>query len=92
MNAVSRKQVERDWKTRGFSCQLWADPPGHEWPGFVHRKDELVCVLEGEMEFEFDGKTLRPGIGEELLIPAETEHTARNIGKTRSRWLYGYRK
>jgi quercetin dioxygenase-like cupin family protein len=48
-------------------------------------------VLEGEVEFEFDGQVLRPSVGEELLIPAGVVHSVRNIGKTTSRWLYGYK-
>jgi mannose-6-phosphate isomerase-like protein (cupin superfamily) len=30
-------------------------------------------------------------VGEELLIPAQTRHTARNVGKIGSKWLYGYK-
>ena len=32
-----------------------------------------------------------PG-GEELLIPARALHSARNVGSTTARWLYGYRE
>jgi mannose-6-phosphate isomerase-like protein (cupin superfamily) len=49
-------------------------------------------VLEGKVEFEFGGRAHRPRPGEELLIPACTRHTVRNIGGTPSRWLYGYKK
>jgi hypothetical protein len=31
-------------------------------------------------------------IGEDLLIPAGAVHSARNVGKTTARWLYGYRE
>jgi quercetin dioxygenase-like cupin family protein len=48
-------------------------------------------VVEGEVEFEIDGKTHRPPPGTELLIPAGARHTVRNVGPTESRWLYGYR-
>ncbi|MDR4497201.1 MAG: cupin domain-containing protein [Candidatus Scalindua sp.] len=51
----------------------------------------MVILLEGTMEFEVDGKLYHPKRGEELLIPAKTVHSARNIGKTTARWLYGYR-
>jgi mannose-6-phosphate isomerase-like protein (cupin superfamily) len=49
-------------------------------------------VLEGEMEFEIAGRVEHPKTGEELLIPAGTEHSARNIGKMTARWLYGYER
>jgi quercetin dioxygenase-like cupin family protein len=47
--------------------------------------------LEGEMEFEIAGDVYHPVPGEQLLIPARAIHSARNIGKTTARWLYGYR-
>jgi cupin 2 domain-containing protein len=43
------------------------------------------------MEFEIKGQIHRPKIGEELLIPARANHSARKIGKTTSRWLFGYK-
>lgn len=57
---------------------------------YVHEVDELVMVVVGEVDFEIDGVTHRPGVGEELLIPARARHTVRNVGGTESRWLYGY--
>jgi hypothetical protein len=53
---------------------------------------ESVLVLEDKMEFEVAGKVCRPAIGEELLIPAGAIHSARNIGATTARWLYGYKR
>jgi mannose-6-phosphate isomerase-like protein (cupin superfamily) len=85
-------KVRGDWATRGFTCGLWVDPPGRVWADFIHDTDELVMVIEGKQEFEINGKTVEPQIGEELLIPAHTRHTARNVGKVTSKWLYGYRR
>jgi mannose-6-phosphate isomerase-like protein (cupin superfamily) len=84
--------VRRDWAARGFSCEVWVDPPGQVWAGFVHAVDELVMPIEGEIEFEFDGAVYRPGAGQELLIPARRSHTVRNVGSGTARWLYGYRR
>ena len=44
------------------------------------------------MEFEVAGQVSHPAIGEELLIPAAAIHSARNIGATTARWLYGYKR
>jgi quercetin dioxygenase-like cupin family protein len=66
-----RTQLEE----RGFSCGLWVDPPGQLRSDYVHETDELVMVVEGDVEFEIDGKAHRPSPGEELLIPAR----ARNL-------------
>ncbi len=92
MNARDRQQIAADWSSRGFSCELWTDPPGQRWENFSHAVDEIVTVLEGCMEFEVEGecRVLEPG--EELVIPAGAVHSARNVGTTTARWLYGYKQ
>ena len=91
MTIVNRNIVSKDWATRGFSCDLWIDPPGQRWEDFVHNTDELVVVLEGELEFEINGDISHPEIGREIFIPAGAVHSVRNIGDSTARWLYGYR-
>ena len=49
-------------------------------------------VVEGEVEFEIEGETYRLPPGEEVLVSVGSKHTARNSGKTESRWLYGYKR
>ena len=88
---IDRATVENDWKARGFSCGLWVDPPGQVWEDYVHATDELVMLIEGALELEMQGRILRPAIGEEVLIAANTSYTVRNTGGTTARWLYGYR-
>ncbi len=88
---VDRPAVARAWRQRGFTCDLWVDPPGQVWADFVHDTDELVMPVEGGIEMEFGGRVLRPAIGEEVLIPARTSHTVRNTGGVTARWLYGYK-
>ena len=46
---TDRKQIAAAWAARGFSCDLWTDPPGQRWEDFTHATDEIVVVLEGEM-------------------------------------------
>ena len=89
---MDRAKVERDWRARGFSCGLWTDPPGQVWRNYVHDVDELFMVVAGAIELEMQGRAFRPGIGEEVLIPAGAVHTVRNVGSNTARWLYGYRK
>ena len=91
MTAMNKQNVSKDWAARGFSCDLWVDPPGQRWEDFVHATDELVLVVEGELEFEINGVISHPKIGEELFIPAGAVHSVRNIGSQTARWLYGYR-
>ena len=92
MAAVEREAIASNWAARGFSCDLWTDPPGQQWENFRHATDELVIVLEGEMEFEVAGTMHHPKPGEELLILAGTLHSARNRGRTTAHWLYGYKR
>ena len=49
-------------------------------------------LVEGEEEFEMNKRKYFLQIGEELLIPAGTTHTARNVARTTSKWLYGYKR
>ena len=89
---MNRQEIATDWAARGFSCDLWVDTPGNRWEDFTHATDELVIVLEGQMEFEVECEVHHPQIGEELHIPAGAAHSARNIGDSTARWLYGYRR
>ena len=92
MSTVDEAEVKKRWAARGFSCDMWIDAPGRVWKDFVHDSDELVMLVEGEEEFEMNGQTHRLRLGEEFLIPAGAHHTARNVGTTTSKWLYGYKR
>jgi quercetin dioxygenase-like cupin family protein len=92
MMTVNRNEIAAAWAKRGFSCDLWTDPPGKRWRDFTHPTDELIVVLEGEMEFEIAGKVSRPAIGQEVLVPAGAVHSTHNMGSTTARWLYGYKR
>jgi len=92
MSSVNQAEVRQRWAGRGFSCDLWVDSPGRVWNDFVHECDELVMLVEGEEEFEMNKRKYFLQIGEELLIPAGTTHTARNVARTTSKWLYGYKR
>ena len=87
----TKDEIICDWRARGFSCDLWEDPPGRRWENYRHDTDEVIYVLEGVFELEVSGekRTLKPG--EEAFIPAQSNHSVRNIGGTWTRWLYGYR-
>jgi quercetin dioxygenase-like cupin family protein len=90
MPEPDREKIAAEWASKGFGCDLWTDAPGRTWEDFRHATDELVTVLEGQMEFEVAGVVHHPQISQELLIPAGAIHSARNIGTTTARWLYGY--
>ena len=87
---VNVQEVSKSWSERGYSCDVWIDPPGQRWEDYVHATDELVMVIAGDMEFEINGKISRPAVGVEVTIPAGTVHSVRNAGATTGEWLYGY--
>lgn len=88
---MNQQNVEGNWQSRGFSCDMWIDSPGQRWEDFVHTTDELVMVVQGLVEFEVEGEIFHPQPGVELLIPAGARHSVRNIGSTVAKWLYGYK-
>ena len=88
---IDHSAVRKDWYGRGFSCDIWIDPPGKIWTDFVHDTDELLMLIDGEIELEMDGNILHPKIGDEVLIPAGISHTVRNIGSVTNYWFYGYK-
>ncbi|MBI4115367.1 MAG: cupin domain-containing protein [Candidatus Omnitrophica bacterium] len=87
----TEEELSKEWTKKGFSCDLWVDPPGQRWEDYVHDVDEVVYVKEGKLEFEIgdDKKILEPG--DEAFIPARANHSVRNIGGTTARWYYGYK-
>jgi mannose-6-phosphate isomerase-like protein (cupin superfamily) len=90
-SALDPDAIAADWRRRGFGFGVWIDPPGQTWRDFVHPTDELVMLAQGELELTFAGRTLRPAVGEEVIIPAGASHTVRNVGSVANRWFYGYR-
>lgn len=86
-----KSTISRNWQARGFSCDIWTDPPGKIWQDYVHEADELLMLIDGEIEVRFDDKVLQPSAGEEIFIPANKRHTVINIGAVTNHWFYGYR-
>ena len=89
---VDKEQISGDWEKRGFSCDLWTDPPGQVWEDFVHSVDEVILLVDGRIELEMEGEIIHPEPGREIFISANAMHSVRNIGGTTAHWLYGYQK
>ena len=83
------EQIRENWESKGYSFEVFIDPPEKVWEDFVHSTDELVVLAKGEIEIE--GKSQKPKIGDEIYIPANAIHTVRNIGETNNVWYYGYK-
>jgi quercetin dioxygenase-like cupin family protein len=73
-----------------FSFDLFVDPPGQVWAGFVHATDEFVVVAEGEIDINVAGESARCRPGDLVLIPAGASHSLSTTHEAGSRWYYGY--
>ncbi len=87
---VETAEVAADWKARGYSCNLFTDPPGREWKNFVHHCDEVVAVVEGKLEMMIEGEKFLLEPGDEVFIPSNALHSVKNIHHITTHWLYGY--
>ncbi len=86
----TREQVQHEWADRGFGCELWVEPAGAVMSDFVYDTEQLIHLLDGALQIEMGGRTVRLQPGEELTIPGGMRHTIRNIHSATSRWLYGH--
>lgn len=87
---INKMAVAQDWRARGYGCDLFVDPPGQEWLGFVHATNELVTVVDGLLEVSVDGKVAVLEPGDEVFIPRNGVHDVTNRSNGVTRWLYGY--
>ena len=65
--------------------------PGVAFPPHSHPGEEIAYVIEGALEYQFEGKppvTLKAG--EALFIPAGTIHSAKNVGSVNAAELATY--
>lgn len=63
---------------------------GYAAPKHTHPGEEIIYVVEGELEYEIDGKSSRVKAGDVLFVPAGSVHTAKNIGKNNAAELATY--
>jgi quercetin dioxygenase-like cupin family protein len=65
--------------------------PGVAFPPHSHPGEEIAYVIEGELEYQVEGRppvTLKTG--EALFIPAGTIHSAKNVGSSNAAELATY--
>jgi glyoxylate utilization-related uncharacterized protein len=75
-----------------FTFDTYIDPPGQVWADFVHRSDEFVVVVVGQVVIEVgtERNLCRPG--DLVRIPAGVRHSLRTTNDSGSVWHYGYGK
>jgi mannose-6-phosphate isomerase-like protein (cupin superfamily) len=87
---LDRNKVAHDWDRRGYSCDVFVDPPRREWNDFIHATNELVTIVEGRLKLTIGGEELLAEPGDEIFIPKGVLHSVKNISSSTTRWLYGY--
>ena len=91
---VTRTELQRnDLSVSGREVvQVRVDlAPGVAFPPHSHPGEEIAYVIEGLLEYRFEGKppvTLKAG--EVLFIPAGTIHSAKNVGSGNAAELATY--
>ena len=48
----TQAEITTLWKAKGFSCDLWTDPPGQRWENYEYTVDELTYIIKGVLELE----------------------------------------
>lgn len=85
-------ELEKNWTDRGFSFGVGTIKSGEAVDEAVHNdKDELVLMETGKYEFIINNESFLQDGGIEVLIPAGTTHTIKNIGTNDSKIYYGYK-
>lgn len=87
---LNRTQISNDWGERGYSCELFTDPPGREWNDFVHATNELVTVIVGTLRLTIGDAQVIAEPGDEVFIPRGVVHSVKNTASCTTHWLYGY--
>lgn len=82
--------LEEGTRTHGAMAMAEFTVPPHvpgPFPHVHHAHEEGFYVLEGEIEFNVDGETLRAGMGSFVMVPIGVPHTFSNPGEHPARFL-----
>lgn len=89
---MNRERLEKDWIARGFSFGVGTIKAGDGVNEAVHDdQDELVVMESGAYEFTVDNEMFIQEGDSEVLIPAGSKHSIKNIGAKDSKIYYGYK-
>lgn len=89
---MTEKEFETNWAERGFSFGVGKIKLDEGVDDAVHDdQDELVVMVNGRLEFTIDNKVFIPESNTEILIPARSRHSIKNIGTEESKIYYGYK-
>jgi quercetin dioxygenase-like cupin family protein len=89
--APQRDVLQRRLTEEGFDVSEWTDRPGARYAPHSHEEDESLWVLEGEISFGIGGAEYALGVGDRLLLPGRTVHSAL-AGPEGASYLIGQRR
>jgi quercetin dioxygenase-like cupin family protein len=90
MGPIHITVLEDGTNTRGTMAIAEFIYPPHSPSPFPHAHlahEEVFYVLEGELEFQADGKTIRAGAGTFVMVPIGVPHTFSNPSEKSARFL-----
>jgi mannose-6-phosphate isomerase-like protein (cupin superfamily) len=89
---MDAEELEKNWTERGFSFGVGTIKAGDAVDEAFHEdKDELVLMESGEYEFSIDNESFKQNGNVEVLIPAGSVHSIKNLGQSDSKIYFGYK-
>jgi len=86
------EELERNWTERGFSFGVGTIKAGDAVDEAIHEDmDELVLMENGEYEFTIGNESFKQNGSVEVLIPAGSVHSIKNLGQRDSKIYFGYK-
>lgn len=86
------EELEKNWTERGFSFGVGTIKAGDAVEEAFHEDmDELVLMENGEYEFTIDNNSFKQNGDVEVLIPAGSLHSIKNMGQRDSKIYFGYK-
>jgi|SRR5215204_1441750 len=87
LSNIAREFVGADHGGIGV-CVIFVDAPPGTGPSLhKHPYEELFLVLEGEVTFLAGEKEAQAGVGDVVVVPADTPHAFTNTGEGRLRQI-----
>jgi quercetin dioxygenase-like cupin family protein len=72
-----KREAIREISDAGWWPVAWRDAPGDVYEAHKHDADQTLYLVEGSLELQVAGNTIRLEPGDKLELPAFTVHTAK---------------
>ena len=90
---ISQEVVKADWTARDYSDpKIQYYPQGWAREAHTHPVNLILTIVTGRMEFVFGGQRFVVEPGDELVHPAYTVHSARNLYDGTTQMMESYKR